>query len=127
MHFHAMNIEHPDWDIRHGRPHLDLVDVLGGSIWLTSPLTIGVVLLIRRWWHDRERRILMAATLPVIIGLWMYHTTGSEAGFYRYALDFLPIWWLVVAPFTEWAPIARRWSIVAIAYSLIYYGVLYWT
>ncbi len=125
-HLHAMHLDYPHWDIRHGKLHIDLVEVEGGSLWLTTPLALGIFFTCRRWWRDVDRRILVFGTLPVIAGLHLYHTTGSLLGMYRYALDFLPVWWLVIAPFTESTPRAKRLTTLAIAYSILYYQVLYW-
>ena len=124
MHLYAMNIAHPPWDIRQGKLHLDMVDARGGSIWLTSPLTIGVLLTARRWWRDSARRALMLCSIPVIAGLITYHTFHGEDGYYRYALDFLPLWWLVMAPCLESWPVVHRWCVAAAGYGILYFQML---
>ena len=126
MHAQNLHLDYPHWCLRHGKLHIDLVDSIGGSLWLTTPLALGIFGTARRWWHLIDRRILMLGTIPVIIGLHLYHTTGGSPGMYRYALDVLPIWWLVIAPYTESSPSAKRLTIAAIAYSVLYYQTLYW-
>jgi hypothetical protein len=61
-----------------------------------------------RWWRERSARALMFGTVPVMIGLAMYHSPGfMEHGYNRFALDFLPVWLLVVAPYSIGG--ARNW------------------
>jgi len=126
MHAHAMNTAFPVPEIRHRTLHLDISATTGGSIWLTAPLTIFVPLTIRRWWPDRRRRALMLGTLPVILGVMCYHTTGAEAGFYRYALDFLPIWWLVCLPTIPRTAVTERWMATAACFGVFYFYWLRW-
>ncbi|MCB9857934.1 MAG: hypothetical protein H6818_19800 [Phycisphaerales bacterium] len=126
LHLWAMHLDYPHWEIRQGKLFIDLVDVIGGSLWLTTPLALGIFGTARKWWHRIDSRILVLGTIPVIIGLHLYHTTGGPAGMYRYALDFLPIWWLVIAPYTTSSSSAKRLTIVAVAYSILYYQVLHW-
>jgi hypothetical protein len=120
-HAWAMNVSFPRPDIRGGTLYLDRAGVNGASIWLTSPLLIGVFVACRRWWTDPVRRALMLGTAAVVLGLWCYHTTASyDTPYYRYSLDFIPIWLLVIAPYTT----ARRavpWTVGCLAYSLLYY------
>jgi len=93
----------------------------GASIWFTSPMLLYVLVDARRWWRDARRRLLMLSTLPVMLGLLFYHTTGfMQIGYNRFALDFIPIWLVIVAPFTRggW----RTWfSLGAAAWSLLYF------
>ncbi|MCA9256835.1 MAG: hypothetical protein KDA33_14400 [Phycisphaerales bacterium] len=126
MHLRAMHFDFAPWDIRHGKLHIDIVNVIGGSLWLTTPLSVAIFLAVRRWWKNTNARILVLGTIPVIIGLHLYHTTGGPPGMYRYALDFLPIWWLAIAPATESSPQAKRVTIAAVAYSVLYYATLHW-
>ncbi len=53
-----------------------------------------------------------------------YHTTGSgESGYYRYSLDFIPLWLMVIAPYTE----GRRGvvlTLACLAYSALYFNIL---
>lgn len=120
----AMNLAFPSWDIR-GRSLYAVVEKIdGGSIWLTSPLLLGVFVTARSWWRDRRRRVLMLGTIPIIAGLMCYHTTGAGgAGYYRYSLDFIPIWLVVIAPYT----LGRRgagWTLACLAYSTFYFNIL---
>lgn len=126
LHLEAMHYDYPRWCFRHGQFHIDLVEMNGGSLWMTTPLTIAIFTTARHWWRDPTRRILVLGTLPVIVGLHLYHTTGGPRGMYRYALDFLPIWWLVFAPYTQLSPPAKRLTATAIVYSILYYQVLAW-
>ncbi len=123
-HLRAMNLAYPSWDIRGGTLYPDTSDVNGGSIWLTSPLLLGVFLTLPKWWRDPTRRMLMLATLPVIAGLACYHTTGAmSAGCYRYSLDFIPIWLIVIAPFVTTRR-AAPWTLGCLAYSALYFNLL---
>lgn len=126
LHIWAMDLDFPHWCIRQGKLHIDLINTPGGSLWLTTPLTLAIFGTVRRWWRDLPRRVLMLGTIPVLVGLYCYHTIGVSYGMYRYALDFLPVWWLVIAPYTETSRSARRLTIVAVAYSILYYYVLHW-
>lgn len=120
MHAWAMNLAYPRWDIRGGALYAVTAHRDGAAIWLTSPLCLGVLLTARRWWRDPPRRALMLASLLVIAGLWGYHTTGSrDCGHYRYALDVVPVWLLVIAPYTE-VPRGRRWTLACLAYGAMY-------
>jgi hypothetical protein len=41
----------------------------------------------------------MLASLLVIFGMLCYHNTGAtQAGYFRFSLDFLPVWFAVLAP-----------------------------
>ncbi len=93
----------------------------GVSIWLTTPLLFGVLAGIRRWWRDVPSRALMLCSLPVILGHLMYHNPGTpQVGYFRFALDYMPVWLLVVAP---WAVEARHrvFTIGCLAWSLLYF------
>jgi len=124
MHARAMNTAYPCWDVRKSTPYADTADMNGGSIWLTSPILLGVFVTWRRWWRDPARRALMLGTLPVIFGLMCYHTTGADgAGCYRYSLDFIPVWLLVIAPYI----LTHRGNLLTVAclaYSTAYFYYL---
>ncbi|MBN2559871.1 MAG: hypothetical protein JXQ75_02945 [Phycisphaerae bacterium] len=96
----------------------------GTSLWITTPLACWVFIAATRWWRDRKGRILMLGTLPVMIGLLCYHSPGyMEHGYSRFALDFLPIWLVVVAPHTRggW----RTWlTLGCTAWSLLYFQAI---
>jgi len=93
----------------------------GISLWITTPLALWVLIAVPRWWRERRARVLMLSTLPVMIGVLCYHSPGFlEHGYSRFALDFLPIWLVVIAPMTRggW----RTWlSLMMIAWSLLYF------
>ncbi len=93
----------------------------GTSLWVTTPLALWVLVALRRWWREPAARLLMLGTLPVMFGLLCYHSPGyMEHGYNRFALDFLPIWLVVVAPFTRngW----RTWlTLWCAAWSLLYF------
>lgn len=96
----------------------------GTSIWLTSPLLLFGLWDVRRWWRDPARRALMLASLAVIFGFLCYHNTGSvQRGFFRFALDFAPVWLMVFAPYLMHG--RRRWiALACLAYSALYFHVL---
>lgn len=96
----------------------------GTSIWLTSPLLLFVFRDVRRWWRDPARRALMLSSVAVVFCLLCYHTSGSvQHGFYRFALDYAPVWLVVIAPYVSHG--RRRWiTIGCLAYSALYFHVL---
>ncbi|MCZ6699895.1 MAG: hypothetical protein O7D94_13260, partial [Planctomycetota bacterium] len=65
----------------------------GASLFFSSPLVLvglasGVI-----WWRDRRRCWLMLGTLPVILGILMYHAPGFlSTGCYRFGMDYVPVW-----------------------------------
>lgn len=123
-HAWAMNLSLPRWDVRAGTLYPDASGINGASIWFTSPLLFGVFLSARRWWHDPRRRALMLTSLVVIAGLWCYHTTAAyDTPYYRYALDFIPVWLIVIAPYTN-GPRARLWTLACLAFSALYFNLL---
>lgn len=96
----------------------------GQSIWLTNPLLLLVLLGARQWWSDKKSRILMLGTLPVMLGVLCYHSPGyMEHGYSRFALDFMPIWLLVIAPQTKGR--LRTWfTLACTAWSLLYFQAI---
>ena len=118
-----MNIEVPGWEAgAFGiRP---VPDSYGASIWFTTPLLLFAIFGVRRWWADRTRRWMMLGSLPVIVGLLCYHNTGYvQPGYYRYVLDFAPIWWVVIAPLTA-GGMRCRLAIAAVAWSALYFNLV---
>lgn len=93
----------------------------GASIWFTSPMLLYAVIDVRRWWSEPYRRVLMLGTVPVLMGLSLYHSTGfMQIGYNRFALDFIPIWLIVVSPNTRggW----RTWfTLGATAWAMLYF------
>ncbi len=123
-HAWAMNCALPGLDVRGGSLYLDCAGVNGASIWLTSPILLAAVVTAPRWWRDGRRRALMLGTLPVIAGLWCYHTTAADgAGHYRYALDFIPIWLLVIAPYVTGRRAASL-ALGSLAFSALYFSLI---
>ncbi|OWY71542.1 hypothetical protein B7486_07595 [cyanobacterium TDX16] len=120
----AMNAEIPSFDIRRGALQPVIAGRDGASIWFTTPLLIGILVTLRKWWADATRRALVLGSLPVIAGLLLYHVTGSnDAGHFRYALDFIPVWFIVIAPFTL-SPRGKRWTLACLAFSATYFSLL---
>lgn len=120
----AMNFAFPSWDLRQGSIHPDTSDMDGGSIWLTTPILLGVIVTANRWWQDRARRILMLASFAVAFGVLMYHTTGAQgSGHFRYGLDFIPIWLAAIAPYAV-SPRGFPWTLGCMGYSALYFSLL---
>ena len=94
------------------------------SLWITTPLAVWVLLSVGCWWREVNGRTLMMGSLLVMAGLLCYHSPGFLApGYCRFALDFLPIWLLVAAPFTRggW----RTWlTLGCVAWSLLYFQAI---
>jgi hypothetical protein len=123
-HAKAMFLAYPSWDIRGGQLYTDASDIEGGSIWFTSPLLLAIFPTIACWWRDRSARGLMLTSFLVMIAVMGYHTTGAQhAGYYRYSLDFIPVWLVIVAPYVT----ARRWApftLACLAYSTLYFNII---
>lgn len=96
----------------------------GAGLWLTTPLALLAWIGLRAWWHNPAARVLMLCSLPIVGAHLLYHNTGFvQHGYYRFALDYLPIWLIVAAPWlvTGW----RRWATLAcIGWSLSYFALL---
>ncbi|MBN2562398.1 MAG: hypothetical protein JXQ75_15850 [Phycisphaerae bacterium] len=96
----------------------------GTSMWLTTPLLVLILLGVRTWWREVPARILMLCSMVIIAALLVYHGTGQrQYGYYRFALDFIPVWFVVGAPWltTGW----RRWATLAcVAWSVAYFAML---
>ena len=124
-HAQAMHVCFPAWDIRGGTLYAETGETDGGSIWLTSPLLLAVFLTWRRWWREPCRRALMLASFAVMLGLMGYHTTGAVgAGYYRYSLDFIPIWLLVIAPDLPQGRYGPPLTLACLAYSALYFDII---
>lgn len=96
----------------------------GTSMWITTPMAVWALISAGQWWKEQSARWLMLGTIPVMLGLLCYHSPGFlELGYNRFALDFLPIWLLVSAPFTRGGK--RTWvSVVLMMWSLLYFQAI---
>ena len=96
----------------------------GASLWLSTPLAFLAWIGIRSWWRNHAARALMLCSIPIVCGHLLYHNTGFvQHGYYRFALDYLPVWLVVATPWltTGW----RRWATLAcIGWSLSYFALL---
>lgn len=93
-------------------------------MWVTTPILALVLLGLSNWGRDVSARTLMLCTLPIIAALLLYHNTGyRQYGYYRFALDFLPVWLIVGA---QWMTQGwRRWATgVCVVWSVGYYAIL---
>ncbi|GMU34555.1 MAG: hypothetical protein HS101_19355 [Planctomycetia bacterium] len=123
--FYYMHLAPPRIDeVSTTRVHIVAPHQHGVSIWLTTPLLLLFLIDARKWYRDARRRLLALGTLPVMVGLLCYHGTGFiQPGWNRFALDFLPIWLAIIAPYSRggW----RGWfTIGCIAWSLLYFQTL---
>ena len=96
----------------------------GTSIWLTTPLLAFVLLGAGAWWREVPARTLMLCSVPLICILLLYHGTGRlQYGYWRFALDFIPVWLVVGGCWltTGW----RRYATLGcVAWSVTYFAML---
>ena len=96
----------------------------GTSMWYTTPLLALVWLGVGTWRRDAAAGVLMLCTLPIVAALLCYHGTGlTQPGYYRFALDFIPVWLVVGAGWmtARW----RRWATVGcVAWSVVHFAVV---
>jgi hypothetical protein len=98
-------------------------DPYGGSIWLSMPLLLLMWPDLRHWWRSPLDRVLLLSSLAVIAALLCFHNTGYlQPGYYRYALDFLPVWLALIASRLLVGPARQRFALGAIAWSLLYFN-----
>jgi len=116
-----MHAQPPGVELTSGGIQLKDATSRGTSIWLTTPLLFYALLDARTWWRHPRRRLLMLGTLPVMAGLLCYHSSGfMQVGYHRFALDFVPIWLVVIAPRTRGC--RRTWvTLFAVAWGLLYF------
>lgn len=89
------------------------------------PVPAFVLLDVRSWWRNASLRWLMLPRFGVIAAPLCFHNTGDiQPGYYRYALDFVPIWLIVVASRVGDGPVRQRWTIAALARSMTYFNVV---
>jgi len=122
--FYYMHLAPPRLDFDPPLVNISADNQEGTSMWITTPLAAMTIIAWRWWWPDPKRRLLMLGTVPVMVGLWCYHSPGfMEYGYNRFALDFLPIWLVVIAAQTRvgW----RTWfTLGCTAWSLLYFQTL---
>ncbi len=96
----------------------------GAGIWLTTPLLALVLLGAGSWWREPPARALMLCTVPIIVILLLYHGTGRlQYGYWRFGLDFIPVWLVVGGRWltTGW----RRYATLGcVAWSVAYFALL---
>lgn len=96
----------------------------GNSLLFSMPIVALVFVASRAWWADRRRRWLMLATVPVLLGILMYHAPGFRSnGCYRFGMDYVPIWLMAAAPALV-APRLRWWTLGCVAWSIVYFQML---
>lgn len=96
----------------------------GNSLLFSTPLLILVFLGCRGWGWDPRRRWLMAATVPIVLGILMYHAPGfRSSGCYRFGMDYVPVWLMVAAPALI-SPRWRWWTLGCVAWGLAYFQML---
>lgn len=96
----------------------------GASMWLTTPLLALVLAGVAVWWREPPARWLMLCTVPIVAALLLYHGTGQrQYGYYRFALDFIPVWLVVGA---RWLTSGRRRYATAacVVWSVAYFALL---
>ncbi len=93
----------------------------GTSLWIGTPLLALALVGVRTWWREPAARAMMLCTLPVIAALLLYHGTGQrQYGYWRFSLDFAPVWLVAAAPWlaSGW----RRWvTLPCTAWSVAYF------
>lgn len=96
----------------------------GTSLWLTTPLLALALIGITGWWRETNARRLMLCTLPIIAALLLYHNTGyRQYGYYRFAMDFMPVWLVVGARSLSRGKL--RWgTLLCTAWGVGYFAVL---
>jgi hypothetical protein len=100
---------------------LKSADPNGSAIWWTCPILLMVIATARQWWADRARRLAMLLSFVVVVALLMYHNTGwRQPGYHRFALDFLPVWLMVIAPYC-WGRYRTPLTLLAVAWSVWYF------
>ncbi|MFQ5424400.1 MAG: hypothetical protein ACE5F9_10525 [Phycisphaerae bacterium] len=96
----------------------------GVAIWMTSPLLLAAFLDLRQWWRNRTARLLVLASAVVIGTFLMYHATGAQnKGYFIYALDFLPVWLVIIAPWTLRGR-HRQVTLACLAWSVLYFQMI---
>lgn len=117
-HFYSMWLDMPSVELALDGLHIE-GDNGGNAIWFATPLLLLVFLDARRWWADPVRRWLLISTIPIIVAHLLYHgPVIGQPGMYRYSLDFVLMWLIVVAPETTkgrrqgFALLSMGWSVL---------------
>lgn len=119
-----MNCETPSWQLGGFGLRPD-VSPHGASIWMTMPLLVFILIDARRWWAVPTQRAIVLSTLPIIAGLLMFHGTGYiQPGYYRFALDFIPAWLVVIAARCDEGARRKGVTIAAMAWSALYFNIV---
>ncbi len=96
----------------------------GASLWLTTPVLVLVLACAPVWWREVPARALMLCTVPIIVVLLLYHGTGQrQYGYYRFALDFIPVWLVVAGPGLVRGPL-KYVTLTCVAWSVAYFALL---
>ena len=97
---------------------------MGTGIWWTTPILLWLFVDIRRIVRDRDRLALLIAAGVMFTALMFYHSTGwAQRGYNRYSLDYIPLLMCLIVPRCIETR-RRKLSLVMIAWSVIYFGVL---
>lgn len=98
--------------------------VNGNSLPFSMPVVVLAFVAGGAWFRDRRRRWIMASTIPVVLGVLLYHAPGFiSTGCYRFGMDYVPVWLIVAAPAlvsARW----RWWTLGCTAWSLVYFQVM---
>ncbi|MBX3394012.1 MAG: hypothetical protein KF841_01455 [Phycisphaerae bacterium] len=96
----------------------------GTALWFTTPIALLAVIGICRKPRDQVAFALCVGSMPIVLAHLFYHNTGYvQHGYYRFALDYLPVWLVAAAP---WLMRGRqRWlSTACILWSVAYFAYL---
>ncbi|RIK68500.1 MAG: hypothetical protein DCC65_02580 [Planctomycetota bacterium] len=119
-----MNIELPGWESGDYGLRPD-VSPYGASIWFTMPILVLILIDFRRVWRDSIERWTMLASFAVVGGLLCFHNTGYiQPGYYRFALDFIALWLVIIARHFTADPWRARLTIGAFAWSILYFNLV---
>lgn len=119
-----MHFELPAWEFgQYGvRP---AVSPYGASIWFTMPILGFIIIDARRWWREPLHRWIMLASLGIVAALLLFHNTGYiQPGYYRFSLDFIPLWLVLIASWEVSEGWRRRMTIGALAWSMLYFNLV---
>jgi hypothetical protein len=94
----------------------------GASFWVTNPLVLALIPYARTWWKNPAAKGLFLASLGVIAFFLFYHSHGAcSHGFHSYPMDFLPLWLVILAPWTS-TPRGRTITLLTFCYSALYFN-----